>query len=80
MEERGLRESRGTWKDTTLAVPLANVTLSLGLFIPAQLSGNQTRCICGLGGLWSAGAGSGGRMQALGCLCLLAPARALIGL
>ena len=32
------------------------------------------------GGLWSAGAGSGGRIQAGGCLCLSAPARALIGL
>ena len=31
------------------------------------------------GGLWSAGAGSGGLMQAGGCLCLSAPARALIG-
>ena len=53
-----------------------------GLFfmVSATLSGVYSRRICGLGVLGPAGAGSGSRMQAGGCLCLTAPVRALIGL
>ena len=75
----GLFFAADAGRETSQMISGLFVTVSYSLFMPAPLSGVYSRCICGLGVLGLAGAGSGGRMQTGGCLCLVAPVRALIG-